>query len=184
MCVSRSLQEHFPTGPSQGLGGLLERPTVRDVVTHDLPHPLAARSPRVRGNQAKCLHPRRSAALARAATNAEHQQFEGPAGFRCCVTRTPRNRAERGDIGVFEGEAREKASLGSPEWPLFGTGVVTPYPRAKNAALCRTGRLLTRCATTAGAPAAPAARLVARTVVDPRTPSTTLDTSPPSVQDP
>ena len=26
-------------------------------MTHDLPRPLAARSPRVRGNQAKCLHP-------------------------------------------------------------------------------------------------------------------------------
>ena len=50
-----------------------------------------------------------------------------------------------------------------------------------------TGRLLTRCATTAGAQAAQAAqaaRLVTRTVVDPRTPSTTPDTSPPSVQDP
>ena len=135
--------------------------------------------------------PRRSTALARAATNAEHPQLGDPAGFRCCVTRTPRNRAERGDIGVFEGEAREEASLGSQERPLFGTGVVTPYPRTKTAALCRTGRgtgrLLTRCATTAdaqAAQAAQAARLVARTVVDPRTPSTTPDTSPPSVQDP
>ena len=44
--------------PRKSLGGLLERPAVRDVVTHALPRPLAARSPRVRGNQAKCLHPR------------------------------------------------------------------------------------------------------------------------------
>ena len=64
-----------------------------------------------------------------------------------------------------------------------GVSDYTPYPRAKNVALCRTGRLLTRCATTAGAPAAQAARLVARTVVDPRTPSTTPNTSPPSFQD-
>ena len=95
---------------------------------HSLPRPLAARSPRVRGNQAKCLDTRRSTALARAATNAEHPQLGDPAGFRCCVTRTPRNRAERGDIGVFEGEAREEAFLGSQERPLFGTGVVTPLP--------------------------------------------------------
>ena len=67
--------------------------------------------------------------------NAEHLQFGDPAGFRCCVTRTPRNRAERGDIGVFEGEAREGASPGSPERPLFGTGGL-PLTPARKPPLC------------------------------------------------
>ena len=79
----------------------------------------------------RTIHPRRSTALARAATNAGHLQFGDPAGFRCCVTRTPRHRAERGDIGVFEGEAREGTSPGSQERPLFGTGVYPLPPHEK-----------------------------------------------------
>ena len=51
------------------------------------------------------------------------------------MTRTPRNRAERGDIGVFEGEAREEASPGSQERPLFGTGVL-PLTPARKPPLC------------------------------------------------